>query len=221
VADVPTLPASLNAPLTYLVGWPRRVAALLCLLMAAVTAVTRHPTPATATISLVVASHPVTAGALLREQDLSLVGWPARAVPTGVARSLSAVAGRRAATNLDRGMPVTSTDLLEPVMATALASGLAATTIVLANASQLAILRIGDRVDLYPSADTDSVVPPRPAGAGVSPIARDAQVLSILPAAETVDDAKPALVIATDPSAAAQLAIKGSGSFLATLVRPP
>jgi Flp pilus assembly protein CpaB len=221
VADVPTLPASLNAPLAYLAGWPRRVAALLCLLMAAGTAVTRHPSPATAAISLVVASHPVSAGALLREQDLSLVGWPARAAPAGIARSLSAVAGRRAATNLDRGMPVTSTDLLEPVMAAALASGLTTTTIALANASQLAILRIGDRVDLYPSANTEPEVPPRQAGVGGSPIAREAQVLSILPAAEAAADAKPTLVIATDRSAAAQLAIQGTGSFLATLVRPP
>jgi Flp pilus assembly protein CpaB len=221
VADVPTLPASLNAPLTYLAGWPRRIAALLCLLMAAIMAMTRHPSPAAATIPLVVASHSVAAGALLREQDLALVAWPARAAPADSARSPSAVAGRRAATNLARGMPVTSTDLLEPLMAAALASGLTATTIVLANTSQLAILRTGDRVDLYPSADTDAVVMPRPTGAGGTPIARDVEVLSILPAQEEAPEDKPALVVATDPSAAAQLAIQGSSTFLATLVRPP
>jgi Flp pilus assembly protein CpaB len=221
VADVPSLPASLNAPLVYLAGWPRRVAALLCLLLAAATALTRHPAPAAATISLVVASHSVTAGALLREQDLSLVAWPARAAPADIARVPSAVAGRRAATNLARGMPVTSADLLEPLMAAALGRGLTATTIVLANTSQLAILRIGDRVDLYPSVDADAVVTPRSTGADGSPIARGAEVLSILPAPEATTEAKPALVVATDPGAAAQLAIQGSRTFLATLVRPP
>lgn len=221
MADVPSLPAALNAPLAYLAGWPRRVAALLCLLLAAATALTRHPAPAVASISLVVASHSVTAGALLREQDLSLVAWPARAAPADIAHSPSAVAGRRAATNLARGMPVTSADLLEPLMAAALDRGLTPSTIVLANASQLAILRIGDRVDLYPSVDPDAVVTPRPPGTDGSPIARDAQVLSILPAPEATTDVKPALVVATDPSAAAQLAIQGSRTFLATLVRPP
>jgi pilus assembly protein CpaB len=220
VADVPTLPASLNAPLAYLAGWPRRVAALLCLLVAAITTVTRHPSPATATTPLVVASHAVTAGALLRQQDLSLVDWPTRAAPADIARSPAAVAGRRAATDLTRGMPVTTADLLEPRMAAALASGLTATTIELANAGQLAILRTGNWVDLYPSTDPSAAVPPSRGDSG-SPIAREAQVLSILPAPETATDAKPALVVATDPSTAAQLAIQGAGTFLATLVQPP
>ncbi|MFL6163262.1 MAG: SAF domain-containing protein [Jatrophihabitantaceae bacterium] len=212
------IPTSLHAPLTYLAGWPRRVAALLCLLIALALMLTSHHPPATATVPTVVASHPVPAGALLGEQDLSLVAWPARSVPADSAHASSSVAGRRAAANLSRGMPVTSADLLEPAIAAALAEGQAATTVVLANLSQLAILRIGDRVDLYPSMDTG--VPPgsRPTG---SPIAQAAEVLSILPASDTAPDAKPALVVATGRTAAAQLAIQGSGSFLATLVQPP
>ena len=117
-------------------------------------------------------------------------------------------------------MPVTAADLLEPAIATALAAGQAASTVDLASQSQLAILRTGDRVDLYASPDTAQLGSSPPAGTAGAPVARGAQVLSILPPSDAVPDAKPALVVATDRAAAAQLA-QIPGSFLATLVQPP
>ena len=213
------LPSSWRVPLDYLSGWPRRVAALLCLLMAAGTALTGGHLPATATVPTVVASHAMPAGALLNSADLAIAAWPADAVPSGIARTIAGVAGRRAATSLNRGMPVTTADLLEPAIAKALADGQAATTVELTTAGQLAILRIGDHVDLYPGADTGPLTAAGPTEAGL-PIARNAEILSVLPASDAAPDAKPALVVATDRAAAAQLA-RSAAAFVVTLVQPP
>ena len=215
---MPMLPSSWRTPLGYLSGWPRRAAALLCLLIAAGSALTRgRPT---ATMPTVVASHAVPAGTLLSSSDLAVADWPVNAVPSGIVRTITGVAGRRAATRLNRGAPVTTADLLEPAIAQALADGRAATTVELATASQLAILRTGDHVDLYPSTDTGPLTDIRPAAAG-SPIAHDAEVLSVLPVSAAAPDAKPAVVVATDRAEAAQLAVRAAAAFVVTLVQPP
>jgi len=225
---VPSLPAALHVPLAYLSGWPRRIAALLCLLLAATSVLTRTSARSAATTPTVVASHRLPAGTLLSRQDLRVTAWPAPSMPAGAAQSADAVVGRRMATALGQGMPVTADDLLEPAIARALATGQAATTVDLASESQLAMLRTGARVDLYASPMAGTFVPQATGAAGSpgasggigSPVARDAEVLSILPPAASLPDARPALVVATDRATAAQLA-QVPGSFLATLVRPP
>jgi len=212
--------SSWRTSLSYLSGWPRRAAAALCLLVAVGTALTRGRPTAATTVPTVVTSHPVPAGTVLSPADLTLTRWPASAVPAGGARAVAAVIGRRVAVTVQRGMPITAGDLLEPAIADALAGGQAATTVELASVSQLAILRVGDRVDLYPSADLAPLGDATPATAG-SPAARSAEVLSVLPASDATPDDKPALVVATDRSAAAQLAARASAAFIATLVQPP
>jgi Flp pilus assembly protein CpaB len=215
---MPMLPTSWRSPLGYLSGWPRRVSALLCLLIAAGSALARgRPT---ATVPTVVASHAVPAGTLLKSSDLAVADWPVNAVPSGIVRTITGVAGHRTATRLNRGTPVTTADLLEPAIAQALADGRAATTVELATASQLAILRTGDHVDLYPSTDSGPLTDIRPTATG-SPIARNAEVLSVLPASDAATDARPALVVATDRAAAAQLAVRATAAFVVTLVQPP
>jgi pilus assembly protein CpaB len=220
VGDVPSLPTPLHVPVAYLSGWPRRVAAVLCLLLALGTAVTRTGSARAATVPIVVAGHSLTAGALLGQHDLSVAAWPAASVPVGTTHGISGVVGRRTATSLGRGMPVTTAALLEPAIATALTAGQAASTVDLASQSQLAILRTGDRVDLYASPDAAQFGSSPPAGTTGAPVARGAQVLSILTPSDAAPDVKPALVVATDRAAAAQLA-QIPGSFLATLVQPP
>ncbi len=216
-----TIFPSWQAPLTYLSGWPRRAAALLCLLMALFTAASHgHAARRGGTVPIVVASRALAAGTLLNPSDLALAGWPASAVPAGIARAMTAVLGHRVATSVSRGMPVTAAELLEPAIASAIAGGRTATTVELAAASELTILRAGNHVDLYPSADAGQLADGQPAATD-SPVVRDAEVLSVLPAADASPDARPALVVATDRSAAAQLAARNSTPFVATLVQPP
>jgi len=159
----------------------------------------------------------VPAGALLSSPDLRLAAWPAAAVPAGISGTVAAIVGRRVAGTVGRGMPVTQADLLEPAIAEALARGQAATTIELATSSQLALLRPGEHVDLYPSAGQLGDIRPT---AAVQPAAQNAEVLSVLPPSPATPDAKAALIVATDRSSAAQLA-QASAPFAATLVQPP
>jgi Flp pilus assembly protein CpaB len=218
---MPTFLSSWRAPLTYLSGWPRRVAALLCLLMALFTAASHgKPVRRDSTVSIVVSTRALAAGTLLNPPDLALAGWPAGAVPAGIARAITAVLGHRVATSVNRGMPVTAADLLEPAIAGALASGCTATTVELAAASELTILHAGNHVDLYPSADAGQLTDTQPAATD-APIARSAEVLSVLPASAASPDARAALVVATDRSTAARLAARNSAPFVATLVQPP
>ena len=215
---MPMLSASWRTPLNYLSGWPRRAAALLCLLMALGTVATRGHPPRTPTVPTVVTSHLVPAGALLNAPDLTLAAWPAKAAPAGISRTVTALVGRRVARTVGRGMPVTQADLLEPAIAEALARDQTATTVELATSSQLVLLRPGEHIDLYPSAGpfTDA----RPT-TGTTPAARNAEVLSVLPPPPATPDAKVALIVATDRSSAAQLAALASAPFVATLVQPP
>lgn len=218
---MPSIPTSWRGLLAFLTGWPRRIAALLCLLLALATAATRSHSPPMATVPTIAASRPLTAGTVVSAADVMLTAWPARAAPAGIAANASSIVGRRLATNLARGMPITRADLLEPAIAAALAGGLAATTVDLTDTRQLTLLHAGDHVDLYPSTDASQFGESSPAGSAGSPIARDAQVLSILAASDTASDAKPALVVATDRAAAAQLAARMPAAFVATLVQPP
>ena len=206
--------------LSYLSGWPRRAAAVLCLLAALGTALTRGRPSVTPTVPTVVTSHAVSAGSVLSASDLTLAAWPASAAPADGTRAVTAVVGRRVAATVRRGMPITAADLLEPAVAAALARGQAASTVELTTSSQVAILRVGDHVDLYPSSDTSALGDTTPAASG-SPAAQNAEVLSVLPASDATPDDKPALVVATDRSAAARLAARASAAFVATLVQPP
>jgi Flp pilus assembly protein CpaB len=217
-AGMPMLPASWRTPLNFLSGWPRRAAALLCLLMALGTIVTRGHPPRMATVPTVVTSRVVSAGALLSPPDLVLTAWPTNAAPAGISRTVAAVVGRRVAGTVGRGMPVTQADLLEPAIAEALAHDQTATTVELATTSQLALLRAGEHIDLYPSAGPLTDIRPT---TSTTPAARNAEVLSVLPPSPANPDAKVALIVATDRSSAAQLAVQASAPFVATLVQPP
>jgi Flp pilus assembly protein CpaB len=217
---MPMLSPSWRALLNYLSGWPRRAAAVLCLLMALGTLATRGKPGRIPTVPTVVASHAVPAGALLTAPDLKLAAWPANAAPAGISRTITAIVGRRVASTVSRGMPVTQTDLLEPAIAEALAGGQAAITVELATSNQLALLRPGEHVDLYPSAATGQIPDAGPT-ADTSPVARNAEVLSVLPPSATTPDARAALVIATDRASAAHIAGVASAPFVATLVQPP
>jgi Flp pilus assembly protein CpaB len=206
-------------------GWPRWVAIAGCLLAALISAFrTGHARPAASTVSVVIASRALPAGAVLKAGDLTTTQWPQPSDPPGATRAASGLLGRRTAVALARGAPVLGQSLLEVAMATALESGRVATTVELATAGQLAILRAGQTIDLYLGPDEGLTIEGKSADPVGSPkaFAHDATVLSVLPPDQSnVQTTKPTLVIATDKDAAAQIAVHPRAEFLATLVRPP
>jgi hypothetical protein len=209
-------PAAVTPLLDYLSGWPRRAAALICLIAAALSlARSLSGPPSAKLLPVVTAAHDLAADTVLSAADLTIAHWPATSVPTAASPDRASLVGRHTGQALERGSPVTDADVIEPAAAQALARGLVVTTAELATASQLAITRPGAVIDLY-AADTP-LVDGQAGSAAESPIARGVQVIGT---AAATQEAKPTLVIATDRASAARIASRLSGAFLATLVRP-
>lgn len=211
------------ALLTFLSGWPRRIAAGVCLAAAAFSLLV-HRGSALPTTTVLVTARPLAAGSTVRAADVRLAVWPRASVPPAAARSPAAVVGRRTATALAPGSPIGPDMLLEPAMARALASGQVATTISLSNADALTFVQPGSYVDLYPTqSDSSEFVEGKSIGSVPSTMTiSSALVLSVVIGPD--DDQRnnnPTLVIATSKSAIEKLTSHAVTTFLATLVPPP
>lgn len=212
------LSSRLTGLLAVLAGWPRRVAALLCLVLALVTALgsadgsaSRHRSP------VVVTTRPLGPGTVLAATDLVTIGWPDELLPTEAVSRLADVLGHTVAAAMTRGEPLTRARLLDTGLSAALQPGQVALTIGLAGGNQAAILQAGALVDLY-AADSAALIAgsPLPPGTGHL-LGSNLRVLAVLPAAA---DSGPSLVIAADRSTAARFADHPTGQFLASLVPP-
>ncbi|MGI8667965.1 MAG: SAF domain-containing protein [Jatrophihabitans sp.] len=213
--------------LTILAGWPRRLAAMLCLVGAGLSALGSGAGHRVGElVPVVVTARPLTAGAQLSATDVRTARWPAGDAPANATVQAGQVIGRRVAVAMARGEPVSLGALLEPAIASALAAGRVATTVTLSDVSQAAILRSGAVVDLYAGSDNNVVVEGKTVSGSESgrPLAEDVQVLSVLSAptgsAQPPDASTVSLVVAIEPGTAARLADNLSGTFLATLVQP-
>ena len=215
------LPDPVDRLLALLAGWPRRVAALICLAIAALSALRPQPQAGSATLDRVlVADRALLPGVVLTAGDLRLAPWPTTAMPTDALRQPAQAVGRRVATTLARGQPIQPGSLLEPAVADALRQGKVTTTVTLADQHQAAILANGAHIDLYGAAEDGQL-----AGSGIDskPLAKDVTVLAILPAAETTgagDAGALSLIIATDPATASRVAARLATPLIATLIPP-
>lgn len=220
--------ARLESVLTALAGWPRRLAASVCLVAAAFSALGTAGRPGPSRLAaVVVAGRPLAAGTLLTTGDLTVARWPASNVPTAMLGRVSDAVGRRVAAALARGEPVSTGSLLEPAIARALAAGRVATTVALADANQAAILHPGALVDLYPESNEAVLAAGKPVSDTTSagPIVRNVEVLAVLPASPATDQhlgpqGSLGLIVAVDPGTAGRLATQLSAAFLATLTPP-
>lgn len=218
-------PARLAGRLSFLAGWPRRIAALLCLVLALLSAVTSHAPPSAGhKSSVVVTARPVRPGAVLAATDLALAPWPDALVPAAAVVRLSDALGRTVGAAMTRGEPLTSARLLDTGIAAALDPGQVALTIGLASGNQAAILQAGAVVDLYAAAADTAAVQgePQSAGAASRRLGVNVRVLAVMPPAAdgATGGAGPSLVIAADRATAARLADRPAGQFLASLVPP-
>ena len=122
--------------------------------------------PPSPTLSVVAAARDLSAGTILAAEDLTEIRLPPAAVPTGLVDSPS---GRMLASPLRRGETVTDARLVGSSLLTGY-PGLTALPVRLPDPGVLALLSVGDRIDLVA---TD------PEGGGTRTVAHDAIVIAI------------------------------------------
>jgi len=131
--------------------WGRRLLAV-GLLAAAVVLAATEPKPVAArepTIDVLVAAHDLAAGSAVAAGDLRVRAWPIRLVPAATLTPTDDPVGRLLAGAIRAGEAVTDVRLLGPGLVEALGPGLRAVPIRLTDAGVVALLRAGDRIDIY------------------------------------------------------------------------
>lgn len=101
------------------------------------------------TVDVLVASRNLAAGNLLAAGDVVARPWPVRLVPDGTLTGGDDPVGRLLAGAIRAGEAVTDVRLLGPGLIDALDPGLRAVPVRLTDAGVGALLRAGDRIDLY------------------------------------------------------------------------
>jgi Flp pilus assembly protein CpaB len=208
-------------------GWPRRTLALLCFLIAAVSAVLPpgHRGAAGPTGVVLVAARPLAAGAILTKSDLASSIWPAALIPGSALHSTGPAVGRPLGAAMARGEPLTTTRLLDTSVASALRPGQVAATITLADRGQAAILAAGSLIDVYAPTAAGVLVDGKALNATPSDpsagraVASAVRVLAVLPPQDRTDGGL-SLVVAVDRPTASRLANQTSPTLIATLRAP-
>jgi pilus assembly protein CpaB len=199
-------------------GWPRRLAAVVCLALAGVTALHSHDQAAAAAPApVVITARDLPAGAVLRAADMRLSRWSPDQIPPRAMRSLDRAIGLTVAAAMNRGEPITTARIRGPGITAGLPASLVAVTVTITGPSTLALIQAGDRVDLLATApaDTDAVRPARVVASAV-------RVLAVLASkSSTTDDQATGLVLAVSRAAALSIASVVDGSMTATLRVPP
>ncbi|SOD72505.1 Flp pilus assembly protein CpaB [Jatrophihabitans sp. GAS493] len=173
--------------------WIRRSLALGCLLLAVLATVNSHPRPAAAPqTTVLLASHPLSAGSYLAAADLKRASWPADDRPANALTAPGQAVGQRLATDLAPGELITRSRLVGRDLIRGLADGLSAAVVSLGAGGATALLHAGDHVDLL-RADAASAIDgltatddrasdsPGSRSVGAQVIGDDVLVLAVLP----------------------------------------
>jgi len=146
----------------------RRLLAAVCALVAVVAGVRAAAPDPPPTVAVTVAARDLGAGSVLAPGDVTLVRVPPDSVPDGRVRD---PVGRTLAGAVRRGTPVTDTALVGAALVTA-HPGTVALPVRLPDSAMVALLHVGDRVDLV-AAD--------PQGGPASTVSQRALVLAVPP----------------------------------------
>jgi pilus assembly protein CpaB len=227
------MPLPLIQLLRRLDRWPRRLAALGCLLLAAASAVAARSSdsaPARGqpeqTRLVVVAARALGAAHPLARRDLAIAAWPRRLVPTGAHSLPSELVGRRLAGPIGAGEAVTTARLVGAGLTAGLPPGAVAAA-VRTDADVASFIRPGDHVDVLAgpadeNAPLGSPDEPPAAGSQAVAVAQAVAVLAVLPptnAAANTDTTQ--VIIATDRGTALRLAALPGRQVLAVVADPP
>jgi Flp pilus assembly protein CpaB len=202
---------------TIISGWPRRVFALVCLLLAAWSAVhAARPSARAAApvVSAVVAARNLPAGATIAAGDVRTASWPAELRPVTALTNRADAVGHRVAGPLAAGELLTSGRLVSSDLAAGLPVGLVAVPVPLVDPASATLIRAGNHVDL--------LSPPGDRVATATMVAASVLVLAVVAAAPSNSGAASTqLVVAVDRSTELAIAAAITAPLLATVVRPP
>jgi Flp pilus assembly protein CpaB len=133
-------------------GWPRRLLALCCLLLALASALAARSGSTSATAvghsTVLVAARDLSAGTILNAAQLRPVRWPDDLRPPNALSTTAAATGYRLITAVRAGEAITASRLLGSGLTSGLPAGLAATSVVLDSAVAPTLIRPGDAIDL-------------------------------------------------------------------------
>jgi Flp pilus assembly protein CpaB len=214
---------SLLGTVPSLAGWPRRLAALLCLTLAVLSALTSLHSPSSAQsearIQVVLTTHSLPAGTVLTRADLKLVQWPASWVPPDALASTDAALGRPIGAAMSAREPLTAKRMLDGSITGSLKPRQVALSITLPDVGQAAILSAGAMIDLWAANDAPVIADGKPVSGGAlgREIATAVRVLVVVPPSERASATGLTVVLAVDRTAASRLANQPSGTLLATL----
>jgi Flp pilus assembly protein CpaB len=198
-------------------GWPRRILAVCCLLLAGVAALGAGHSGDTrrAGHPVLVAARDLAAGTRLSASDVRLRTWPDELRPAGAFSSRAAVSGRSLGGAVRAGEAVTETRLSGPGLAAGLPPTLRAVPVQVTGGTA-GLLHSGEFVDL--------LVSDPPEAEGVAPPAAHllAEAVPVLAVTSTPAGADSfAIVVAVDASTALKLAAVSGRTLVATLRHPP
>jgi Flp pilus assembly protein CpaB len=177
--------------------------------LTAVRAASAEPAPV---VEVVVARADLPGGSQVTSKDLALATFRVDSLPAGTTGSPADVVGRVLAAPVRAGEALTDVRLVAPGLLEGY-PGLVATPVRLADAASVALLRVGDRVDLV-AAD--------PEGRSAEPVARGAPVVALPRSGAVGDDVLGGglVVVAVPEAEALALARSGVTSVLSYLLSP-
>jgi Flp pilus assembly protein CpaB len=191
--------------------WPRRVLAIGCLALAALSAVDATD-GATARVSVVVARMDLPAGVPIRAGQVTLTSWPAHLSTIRSLHRVHDAVGRVPVSAIGSGEAVTATRLLGVDLAVGLPRDWVVATVAIADATTSRVLRPGDHVDLIrPAAPQDVDA----AAASAVVLARNVRVLAVLSRDGPEDGVS--VAVAVDEATALRLSETSGTALLATL----
>jgi Flp pilus assembly protein CpaB len=205
-------------------GWPRRLAALCCLALAALTTVRAHGSGAALPgHPVVVAARDLAAGAALSAVDVRVRSWPDELRPAGALSRSGEAVGRRLGGPVRAGEALTTARLAGAGLATGLPPSLRAVPVDVRGAG---LVHAGDTIDLVAADATDDPSGIGAAGAPVAHVVADGvRVLSVTGAAASRVDDDGAdgveVVVAVDRATALRIAAESGRELLATVRAPP
>lgn len=225
--------ASTAQLLALLNRWPRRLAVLGLLVLAAGSALAAHrpaaARPGSPDAAVTVAARTLPAGITLAARDLRVIRWPRGLIPERTVASPAAIIGRRLAGPVRAGEPLTSARLVGAGLTAALSPGLVASSVPVGS-DVAGFVRAGDRVDLLAPPVPIEVVPADPDPAGTAArgptgsarvVAENVLVLAVLPVQPDSGASSAALVIASDRRTALGVAAVPGRALLAVVADSP
>jgi Flp pilus assembly protein CpaB len=169
-------------------------------------------------VPVVTAGHDLAWGSVIGRDDVAVTRFPAGQVPVAALRDPAQVVGRRPASPVRRGEPITDVRLLgslDPTAGAAAGPGAVAVPVRIADAAAARMLQPGMVVDVLAAPSEDFVSAPAPA----TLVAAGVRVLSVAPGEELSGNDGALVVLATTETVAARLATAAASGRLSVTWR--